>query len=512
MNNKHLLVKSITLLYRESQLDGVREKSSELVRNIISSIKLAEVNLGMNEETLLLTNLRNTALSMCDDAVDHQYEQVDVLQRLKMDCMDDTGTYEALKEAIEAEMSDASIKRTCVNIRKTLHNHFREGHIAEILTRDANIIRFKRETIKDYKAFLNAHLQELEPYLMDAVTKDPAVVSDVDFSEIKTVENVFKEVKSLDDGSGIMRLGWQGVNRMLRGGLRRGEEIVTPALQHNFKTGSSLCIFSHVAMFNTPYMIDKAKKPLLLRISFEDDVTLNMQFLYTYIKENETGQKVTDLEGISEEELASYVQQKLLVNGYHVKLMRVNPSMWSYSHICNKILELEAEGYEIHLLMLDYLYLVPTTGCSQGPAGHDVRDIFRRMRNFTNPRKITLLTPHQISTAGKSLVREGSSTEFVKEIANKGYYAGSSQIDQEVDLEIYMHIVKFNGESWLTLQRGKHRIPGITLEEDLFTVYKFHTVGTIPWDIDKEDMSVRKVGAGKRGSRDEVPYWDQEAG
>ena len=38
-------------------------------------------------------------------------------------------------------------------------------------------------------------------------------------------------------------------------------------------------------------MINKTKKPLLLRISFEDNLTLNFQFLYQSLKENETSNK-----------------------------------------------------------------------------------------------------------------------------------------------------------------------------------------------------------------------------
>lgn len=511
MNHKLILVKSITLLYRENQLTENREKSSDLVRTIVSGIKVSEVNLGISTEADVLNNLKDTALSMCDDSVDIDYEQSDILQRLKIDCQDDTSTYDALKEAIVIEMSDASIKRTCVNIRRQLHSHFKEEEAISIINKAAQVLRFQRDKVKDFKAFLLEHIQAMEPFTMDATgVKDPAIVSDVDMADLSAVQNVFKEVKTMDDGTGILKTGWQCINRMTRGGFRRGEEILISALQHNFKTGFTLSLFKQLALYNEPYMVDPKKKPLLLRISFEDDITLNMQFLYTNLKENETGVKVEDLHEISDEEMSKYVMEKLTASGYHVKLMRVNPSLWSYSHICNKILELEAEGYEIHLLMLDYLYLVPTTGCSQGPAGHDVRDLFRRMRGFCSPRKISLCTPHQISTAGKQLVRDGSSSDFVKEIANKGYYAGSSQIDQEVDLEIYIHIVKFNGFSWLTCQRGKHRIPGITKAEDLFCVMRFEDVGTIPDDINGPDRSTRKVGGGPVGSKEETPFWDDQ--
>ena len=512
MTPKLLLVKSITLLYRESQLPDPKERSVDLVRTIVSAVKISEVNLGISHEDDVLNALKTTALTMCEDPSDVQYESTDLLQRLRIDCGEDDTLYNAFKDALSLELSDSSIKRTCVGIKRLLHDFFREEEAITIINKANKDLKFGRDKIKNIKNYIREHIQSLEPYTMDTVTKDPAIVSEVDFSDIESMNNVFKKVKTMDDGTGIMKTGWQCWNRMLRGGFRRGEEVVMPALQHNGKTTISLILFKQLALYNEPYMIDPTKKPLLLRISFEDDLTLNMQFLYTNLKENETGVKVDNLHELSEEEMSKYVHEKLSVNGYHIKLMRVDPSQWTYTHICNKILELEAEGYEIHLLMLDYLFMVPTTGCSQGPAGHDVRDLFRRIRNFTSQRGIITFTPHQVSTDGKQLIRDGVGEKFVQEIANKGYYAGSRQIDQEVDLEIYIHIVKMNNASWLTVQRGKHRIPGVTRPEYLNCILKFSDVGTIPDDINGPDTSRKKIGGGMmaEGQDNLNPFWGDD--
>lgn len=321
MNHKLLLVKSITLLYRESQLPDPKERSVDLVRTIVSGIKISEVNLGISHEDDVLEALRETALTMCEDPSDIQYEAGDLLQRLIINCGDDDNLYTAFKEAISLELSDSSIKRTCVGIKRQLHNHFKEQEAISILSEDSREIRFNRDKIKDFKGFIVSHIQKLEPYTMDSITKDPAIVAEVDFNDLDGMRNVFREVKTMDDGNGIMKTGWQCVNRMLRGGFRRGEEVVISALQHNFKTGFTLSLFKQIALYNQPYMIDPKKKPLLLRISFEDSLTLNLQFLYTNLKENETGVKIDDLSNITEEEMSQYVHEQLSVNGYHIKLM-----------------------------------------------------------------------------------------------------------------------------------------------------------------------------------------------
>ena len=81
--------------------------------------------------------------------------------------------------------------------------------------------------------------------------------------------------------------------------------------------------------------------------------------------------------------MTDYVYEKLRSTGFEIKFLRVDPTKWTYSSIINKILDIEADGYEIEMLMLDYLGMIPTTGCNQtGPMGSALQDMFRRMRNF----------------------------------------------------------------------------------------------------------------------------------
>lgn len=484
------------------------ERSHNLVRNIISTIKMPDMNLTLDPETEILAGLKNTALAMCDTPSDHSYEPLEIMQRMKVVCGEDQSLYEAFEQGINEPLAEGSLKRTCLNIRRTLSNFFREEKVKQILHTAGVAIKFNREGITDMKQFVAEVCAELEPYQQDAITKDPAIVSHVAFSNLDSMTEVFKDIQQESNGNSILKTGWQGLNRMLRGGFRRGEQVVVGALQHKYKTGFTLSLFKHFALYNVPEMIDPTKKPLLLRISFEDDINNNMRFLYTSLKENETGVAVTEaeLESADPAVVAQYVREKMGVNGYHIEMLRVDPTKWSYMDICNKIIEYEADGYEIHACICDYLYMVPTTGCSQGPAGHDVRDMFRRMRNFTNPRRICFITPHQLSTEAKQLVRDGK-TDFVKEIANKGYYAGSRQIDQEVDLELYIHIEVVNGESFLPIQRGKHRIVGQTPLIDQYCVLPFQPVGGIRDDVNGSDTTRRKVGGGPIGSGQETPFW-----
>ena len=104
------------------------------------------------------------------------------------------------------------------------------------------------------------------------------------------------------------------------------------------------------------------------------------------------------------------------------------------------------------------------------------------------------------------LIRQGNEESFVRDIANKGYYDSCKTIDQEVDLEIYIHIVKADNRSWLTVQRGKHRLISQTKEEYKYCVLPFSDIGDIRDDVNGQDSS-RKKPAGAAPGQD-APWFD----
>lgn len=513
MNNKLLLITSITLLYRESQL-AFSERSDDLVRNLISKMKFAQAESSLSEGRVhdIIDGFRTTALQMCSDPSGIEYDQLQLLQRLRVNAGDDESAYEALFDSITRELNEEELKRNILTMRRTLSEALREATSTQIMEEAMYRMKFKRNEIHNMHDFFGEIAAKLEANNVVSVIRDPAILAEIDIDDEETVANAYVEVQKAEVGESIMKTGLQGINRMLQGGIRRGDEGVVGALQHNFKTGFTLTIFKQVALYNKPYMLNPDKKPLLVRFTFEDSAEKNMEFLYLSLMENETGIKATTA-GLDPKEIARYVKQKLMVNGYFIKIVHVDPTLWTYKHICNQLLEYESQGYEIHMCMLDYLTLVPTTGCTIGPTGTDVRNMYQRMRAFCHPRKIALITPHQLSTEAKRLMRDpmgagANDGSFVKMIQNKGMYAMCQSLDNEVDWELYINKEIVNNESYLCVQRGKHRVNGILPEKHKFVVLPFHPVGAIRDDINGEDSSRSKVGGGPIGSSSEIPAWE----
>ncbi len=496
MDTRTVLSKVLTLIYTSRLTNNLT--NDELIKTVLNTIKTDSPEFNF---------LGNNSIKKFKDTCHALLEETDVipketlLPQIQILLETDTKLFNVIKETIDQPHDDSSLKRIITNLVKTLNNYYREHLATEILSKATYDLKFNRNKIGHFQDYMMNVLSSLEP-LSTVMTsmKDPAIVGEVDFEHQDTLDEVFGQVKTLNDGSGVYRTGWQAVNRMWQGGGRRGETISIGALQHKYKTGFTLSIFAQFARLNvplaTPEEIEMKKKPLILRISLEDDLTNNLQFLYQYLRANE-GQPVTSKEiaEIPTAELSKYVQAKMTATGFHLKMLRADPNQWSYSHVVNKIIEYEAQGYAVHILVLDYLLKLPTTGCTQGASGQDKRDMLRRMRNFCSARKILFATPLQLSTEAKQLIRNGiPEHQFVSEIAERGYYDGCKTLDQEIDLEVYVHLFTHKRKKYLAVQRGKHRLPTVISDEDKYCIYRFPGLNIpILEDVDKDDTSFRTL-------------------
>lgn len=496
MDTKLLLVKAITLLFLESQLPNQTTNSAELVKSALALIKFPDNAIISEFSKDPVTGMRDLISTMVQKPVDYAYDKKELLQTIRVLCNNDEGLYGSLYDGICTDCDDDKLRVKAISYRNAINTFVLRWSIKDVIKTAYNQMSFQQNTI-EWRSFVPELMSKLEKFrdteYVDAV--HPSIVRDINLSDVDAVRDVFQRASDELDTNGVLHLHLQGLNRMTGfvNGLRRGEFIVLPALQHNYKSGMTLDIFAGIAKYNTPKLRNPDKKALLMRCSFENPIEQDIMHLYKNIVENKTGIEV-DPRDIDLIEAADYVVNELRATGFEINMCQIDPSEFSYADLFDRINKFEAEGFEIVFLELDYLAMMSKRGCAQGATGQDVRDLFRRVRNFTSKRGITTLTPHQLSTDAKTLVRMGVDN-FVKEIANKGYYDGCKTIDQEVDMEIYIHIVKINGESYLTIQRGKHRRMGaVTPEIDLFTVYKFERIGNVPDDVLGVDMSRRAPG------------------
>ena len=508
MNGKLLLVKAITLLFRESLLEDTSTSSANLVSEIIATIPVPEDTMEINGGRDVIINLRSTANWMAENPSECRSKPA-ITQRLRVNCGSEDSLYDAFIMGIEgAETNGAENKTICVGIRKELHGHINQARVKDILTKAASQVRFHESQI-DWKTFVKELSTQLEPF--STTSADEQLAGHVDSIMLHDIDNVKRVLELAEDemsASGIMQCGWQGVNRMMGdyNGMRRGDFVCVGALQHNFKTGFTINLAKSWALYNKAVPDTPGKIPMIIHFSVENNLTDNLMWLYVNLKENETGQPCSTT-GIDHEEATRYIAERIGANGYAFHMARFNPSDFTYHDLFDLVLRFEAEGYEIHGIVFDYLNMISKKGCSGGANGADIRDLFRRVRNFTSPRRILFVTPHQLSPDAKFLLRQGVDN-FVKEVANKGYWDSCKAIDQEIDLELIIHKEIRNGKSYLAVQRGKHRKVKPTPEEHLYCVLPFEPVGGIPDDVNGTDRSLTHVGGrGNDHAGAEAEWW-----
>tara|TARA_B100000929_G_scaffold220881_1_gene177386 strand:+ start:1568 stop:3103 length:1536 start_codon:yes stop_codon:yes gene_type:complete len=497
MDSKLLLIHCITLLYRESELKE-SSGSGPLCQQVVETIKLPDSSVSLQTGREVIVGLRSTVHWMLDHR-EKSYDKTQLLQRVRVNTKDESHLYNALNDAIQPMESEDKLKEQILSYRKSLREHLNAQQITTILAQAYSQVGFGNDPNAkiDYREFVREVYDKLEPFTHDIIdSKHPSVIDHASFASDEEIVDLLSRSKEEISADGVLKTGYQAFNRLLGSnrGFRRGEFAVIGALQHNYKTGFTLNLFKHFALYNKPYMRDPSKKPMLFHVSLENELPMNIMELYANLKENETGE-ICDKTMVDPAEAAKYIRERMGVNGYHIEMVRLEPGQCSYHDFFDMILRYEAEGYEIHAVICDYLNMMNKKGLDRGgPAGEDIRQLFRVCRNFFAPRGITFITPHQLSTEAK-MVKRGGIDNFVQYIANGGFYDGSKRIDQEVDLEVYIDISKIPGDgSYLNIQRGKHRGVNNTPEKDLYTVLPFRPAGGVCDDLLGEDTSRSSAG------------------
>lgn len=492
MDNKLALTTSITLAYREGLSEQEDNISTELIKELLDLVKVSEVNMGNGGESEATMSVKQTALDMIK-AGDHKYDKQDLLARLRINIGDDEKWFNGIERSLNATLDEKKMAKSINSLRAKSQAMINQEKIGLILRGASGDWNFKYESIPDPVQFIQEFLGKLEPLSTGGDIKDNAVTEEMDFSKAETVEAVVQKVHEINSGARIWLTGHQGINDMTQGGFRGGETWAIGALPHNDKTGTSLTLFRQFATYNVPFVRYANKRPTIVRLSFEDPLTNNVQYLYKDIMVNQSEEEI-DIKKVPKEEMSRVVRETMISRGFDVRMAYVDPSDWSFRSLFNYINKLEAEGHDVQVLMVDYLSMIPTTGCRQGPAGSDLQDLFRRVRNYCRRKDILFITPHQLSTEARNLTRGQVTDEgFLPFITTKGYWQDCKGLDREFDGALYCHVIRKDDDAWKAFCRDKHRIPTILPESKKFFMMKYPVNMPIPDDYGTESRVLKKI-------------------
>ena len=497
MDVRLILVKSITLLYQDSQLDPASvEGSKDLITKVLKHITIQD---SSNDTRNPLASLRSTLLWMLKSMSGERMSKDDLLQRIRIDTTESDTLYIAISNGL-APYEDIEDHIAVVrSIRRLLTSVINVESLKGALKEASHTALFKENQISDWTTFKNELIGKLGGIDMGGDPKeDGSFVATVDMSNRDSIEEAFRLMNADLGDEGSLRFPWQAMNRMFGGaqGARRGEFHLYPALPHNYKSGWLLDIFVGLCLFNTPYLFDKNKKPAIIFISTEDVMAVIIAKLYLVIQQWLHGYEVAvDIKNLDIVEATDVVMKTLSQNGWNVFMHQIMPSNFTYTKYFSVLEDYKSKGYEVAAVVFDYLSMCNKSGCSSDIIGDDIQDLFRRVREYTSKERILQVTAHQLSTQAKEEKRI-SADSFIHKLPGGGYYERSKKLDTELDFEAFLNIVKFKGTSYLEVLWGKHRKLGSTSEKDKYFVlpfldYPMHGVG---YDVGREDTSYTKVG------------------
>lgn len=515
MDVKLLMVKTITVVYLSTKIKEVNQDIHKIVGNVLIAVKPPERAIREELTHDTANQLRECLIRMLDESKAGLFNEDELTQRFKIITNNEVALYNGLESMLlrdddyDHDKVRARLDSEFWNIKRIID----QEKVAKVARDWSMKLAWSPETIewgtliedmkKDYEQF-----QSLTGTTR-GLSDHPAIMSIIDFDDVDGVKDTLTRAKEEWSSEGVLKCPFQGINRMCGepGGFRRGETLLIGALRHNYKTGFSRDLFIGIPLCNVPYMNDPTKKPLNLRMSFEDSSKDDVIQTYKRLKATTEGVYV-ETKDIDVDTAAKYIYDKLSVNGYHNQILEIDPGLFTLQDIINTIEDYERRGYEIHHLNIDYLAMLTKNGQEGGDSLTNViQTLFTQLRNVCRRKNIFLSTPHQLGTDAKALQKEGVA-DFVKKVVGKSFYDACKRIDQEVDLEITIHKEKVNEDFYMTMARGKHRGVNNTLFVDQYCVYMFDPELGLPFDFWGDDQSRRKVGGDTMTDGGGAPLWD----
>jgi len=496
MDSKLLLLKSITLLFCESNCEKVSYRSDELAKRVISYLRIPDQVVENDLTRNAIVGLRNTLLWMLEQPTDEHFDYTSLLQRIRCYVGDESSVIQSFEDAHHyLTLNSDDLFEICRSLSSEIRHALSHWALKETIHKAHRQLFYSKKPI-DINEYVESLLGELEHF--NGETKDTDNRFVLDIANMSDIESLKQHLESAREdnqsgGRGFIS-GWRAVNRMLgdKAVFRRGDFVLVGGLTNCYKSGFVHDLFRHFCLYNDPIPSEEGKQPTLLYFIAENHMEDDLARMYIALKEHETGEPV-DINAIDPEEAACYTSEKLRQRGWHVDMIRIDPSDFSYRDLFNVVLDYESKNYEIQAIIFDYLALISRAGLNKtGMTGEDVRELMQRVRTFMASRDILFITPHQLSQQANDLKRQGIAN-FVQEVAGKNYWDGSKRIVNEVDLEIIVDIVDVNNASYLSIGRGKHRTVRVTPRKHRFFYIPFSDVGFAQEDIHLPEEQERTV-------------------
>lgn len=510
MDQRLALIRLIAVAYLERLYN--LDISGTVLREVLTIIVPTNMTVLTNGDRDALSLLHKIASQYVNDYSAIPEDRALAVQEVRTACGADQYLIDSFTDIIDSHQGEENPKSLYEELIRemtsTLHNLIRMEKIKAEAKSFYTDVMYNTTTRDQFSIAIEKHKQSIEriSFGVNGSSVRSRAMEHISIDDdTSSATKAFEDYMSSEKKEDWLKSGWQGLNDALGGRhFRRGEIMVHYAQPNMYKTGFSLSLLRQFTMYNIP-KVQEGKKPLMLRIVLENNIINDFMSVYRWFYENHH-QTALDPNSITPETAAKAIQSKFRQNGWYVDILKYQASNFSITDLENLILEYESEGYEVVGLNIDALYMMNREGVERTTAGSDLLMMYRRFRELCERHYIFGWTPHQLDTTSKTLRRDApDESMLVMELGKGGYSNECKRLEQEVDIELYHHIVASGGRYFLTFYKGKDRYGPPIAPEKRYWLYEMYLVGTLPDDVNGANQSLRRITAqrNRNGSEDE---------
>lgn len=489
------LIKVVACIYYQRQSNEESPNLGERLIHVIQSVRVDGRSASFGSAPAAIDALRYTAEWMLNTIEDDStpLTRDNILTRLNINLLGHNEYIQIATDSLVEGLTPEECRKRVQEILSELHYNERTEKLKSLINQAQKDINFSSNTTLDLQHRVKDLMVELEGHLSAANDKEnPNLIGRIDFSNEDQIENVLqKSTKSLSY-DGLLKTGISGIDKATGvGGLARGLLVNIGALTHNYKSGMLLDLALNIPEFNDPYMLDENKQPAIIRISFENSPSQDLCYLYQKLHAVKFKKKI-DIPDINTKQAAKDIREHCEQRGYSFFLESYDPNNFSIYDLFTEIANYEDAGYEIHAILCDYLPLIAHNTVGDRTDAK-IQKTYEMVRNHCNPKGITFITACQLSTEAQNLSREGSSN-FVKKVAQGGWYMDCRSLHTKLDIELVLHIHEhIDGSSYLTGHIGKNRSCHTVKNKYKYFIHKFEDPGGIIPDFGQEERCMHSL-------------------
>lgn len=518
MKDREQLINIILLLVNDRYSSTRNNTITKLVEDALDTIKIPVAMVGVTDEANVIERLKELIYWLMRYDPEKVIEIDHIVTKLKVISVNFKGHYDLIIGELEKipEKSQKKIKQDCQHYYYAIKDYIDDLKFSKTLRQLSFEYHSDNRVHTDKRGFLDRLVNELDPYTAPRNSGGlniPGIHTAITLDNREGVAQLIETAQQISSNDGLMTTDIQGWNELMGGGVRRGEIIDLDALTGRGKSDTVRRMLRGIMRSNKPYMLDPARTPAMVIVTLEDTPDEILNKMYCDIIEEETGESV-DVTQVDKYAIADFLQEYLGINGYKLRIYHGSKHEFSYDGFQRIVENLEAEGFEVHMLALDYLQLMRFDDQPGGNPAVQLKTLFGRIGDCTKKRKISLITCNQFDSKAKELVR--NTMEFAKEAVGKNYQENCKSLTNEVDMELAAHVVTASesedGFAYHQLARGKHRAGKKTPPSVRYAVYKMHStsdgkpIGFIKGDLNGASQ-VRNRTAGSLRSQGGGDIW-----